>query len=443
MEDAREYLSEIPAFAREKHSLSQAESFFRELGCPFPGRVIHVAGTNGKGSVCAFLSSILRASGFHVGTFTSPHLTDIRERICLDGELIGEKAFQQSFEKVYQVWKKMEKEGMTHPTFFEYLFYMAAAWFYQVKPDVVILETGMGGRRDVTNICRPDIAVITSISQDHMAYLGNTVEEIAGEKAGIIKKGVPLVFDGNDSRASGVIREAAEAAKAPWWDVREENLSVAWEGIFPRVAYPFADGRAEAVLPFPAGYQVWNGALAVKAAEILKELQDKEASPAGKAPGPEITAEAVAEGLSSARHGGRMEEVLPGFYLDGAHNRDGIRAFGQAAARIGRERGRKIHLLFSAVSDKEYGTMAAELAEDLKPEDITVARMESERGLSLEAMEKAFSGAGCPVYGYGSVREALRAALKRKGEDLLFAAGSLYFVGELKECLKEEEHDKF
>ena len=138
-----------------------------------------------------------------------------------------------------------------------------------------------------------------------------------------------------------------------------------------------------------------------------------------------------------------MEEVLPGFYLDGAHNRDGIRAFGQAAARIGRERGRKIHLLFSAVSDKEYGAMAAELAEDLKPEDITVARMESERGLSLEAMEKAFSGAGCPVYGYGSVREALRAALKRKGEDLLFAAGSLYFVGELKECLKEEEHDKF
>ena len=179
---------------------------------------------------------------------------------------------------------------MTHPTFFEYLFYMAAAWFYQVKPDVVILETGMGGRRDVTNICRPDIAVITSISLDHMAYLGNTVEDIAGEKAGIIKKGVPLVFDGNDSRAAGVIREAAEAVKAPWWDVREENLSVAWEGIFPRVAYPFEDGRAEAVLPFPAGYQVWNGALAVKAAEILKELQDKEASPAGKEPGPEITA---------------------------------------------------------------------------------------------------------------------------------------------------------
>ena len=349
MEDAREYLSEIPAFAREKHSLSQAESFFRELGCPFPGQVIHVAGTNGKGSVCAFLSSILRASGFHVGTFTSPHLTDIRERIRLDGELIGEKAFQQSFEKVYQVWKKMEKEGMTHPTFFEYLFYMAAAWFYQVKPDVVILETGMGGRRDVTNICRPDIAVITSISLDHMAYLGNTVEEIAGEKAGIIKKGVPLVFDGNDSRAAGVIREVAEAAKAPWWDVREENLSVAWEGIFPRVAYPFEDGRAEAVLPFPAGYQVWNGALAVKAAEILKGLE--EASPAGTEPGHEITAAEVAEGLSSARHGGRMEEVLPGFYLDGAHNRDGIRAFGQAAARIGRERGRKIHLLFSAVAD--------------------------------------------------------------------------------------------
>lgn len=111
MEDAREYLSEIPAFAREKHSLSQAESFFRELGCPFPGRVIHVAGTNGKGSVCAFLSSILRASGFHVGTFTSPHLTDIRERICLDGELIGERHFSKALRRCIRSGKRWRRRG--------------------------------------------------------------------------------------------------------------------------------------------------------------------------------------------------------------------------------------------------------------------------------------------------------------------------------------------
>ena len=139
---------------------------------------------------------------------------------------------------------------------------MAAAWFYQVKPDVVILETGMGGRRDVTNICRPDITVITSISLDHMAYLGNTVEEIAGEKAGIIKKGVPLVFDGNDSRAAGVIREAAEAVKAPWWDVREENLSVAWKESFPGWPTPLRMAGRRRFSPSPpvirCGTELWR-----------------------------------------------------------------------------------------------------------------------------------------------------------------------------------------
>ena len=455
MEDAREYLLRIPSFAAKKHSLSEAGAFFQELGGTFPGRVIHVAGTNGKGSVCAFLASILQASGLHVGTFTSPHLTDIRERFRLDGELIEEKAFQKGFEQVFQVWKRLGEQGMDHPTFFEYLFYMAAVWFQEVKPDAVILEAGMGGRRDVTSLCRPDLSVITSVSLDHMAYLGNTVEEIAAEKAGIIRPGVPLVFDGNDSRAAAVIREAAERAEAPAWDVREGNLQVSWKGEFPRISCPFGEERAEAVLPFPAEYQVWNAALAIKAAELLRDGRENGVrcgfrEKAGQSGSREetggfgaITAAFVSSGLAAARHGGRKEGVQPDVYFVGAHKRDGIRVFAQAAARIAADRGKPVRLLFSAVSDKEYGIMAGELVRDLRPAGIALVRMENGRGLSLEEMEKAFAGAGCPVQEYDSAAEALACALREKGEDLLFAAGSLYFIGELKKCLEEEGYDKF
>lgn len=431
MESTRDYLLRIPEFARKKHSLKEAEAFLEELGCPFPGTVIHVAGTNGKGSVCAFLASILRASGYCVGTFTSPHLEDIRERISLNGEPIEEKAFQSSFRRVKETWEQMEKGGMTHPTFFEYLFYMAAACFYEKKPDFVILETGMGGRTDVTNVCRPALCVITSVSLDHMAYLGNTVEEIAGEKAGIIKAGAPVIFDGNDRAAAAVIRKAAETAGTECTDVRDLEVSAGWDGAFPVITMPFGCGRVKARLPFPADYQVRNAAAAVKAAELLAAGREG------------IGAASVSAGLERTRHQGRMEEVLPGVYLDGAHNRDGILAFCRAASRIARCAGKRIRLLFSAVSDKEYGQMAEELLEELRPEEIFLAHMESGRSLTEGQLEQAFRQADCPVRCFSTVRSALSAALEARGEDLLFAAGSLYFMGELKECLKEDEYDKF
>ena len=465
MESAREYLLRIPEFAREKHTLREAEEFLRELDSPFPGTVIHVAGTNGKGSVCAFLSSILQASGYRVGTFTSPHLTDVRERICVDGEPIDEKAFQRSFERVRRAWERQRERGMTHPTFFEFLFYMAAACFQEEKPEVVILEAGMGGKRDVTNVCRPALTVITSVSLDHMAYLGNTVEEIAGEKAGIIKPGVPLVFDGNDPAAAAVIRNQAETAGAPWRDVRQEPLSVAWDGPFPRISFPFLGERVQARLPFPAEYQVWNGALAGKAAEVLaagrrdKDFRPGQVSHSGNEqtvlPFKGVTVSAVSQGLAEARHAGRMEEVLPGVYFDGAHNRDGIRAFCQAADRIAGLLGKPAYLLFSAVSDKEYGTMAEELLRELKPAEVFVAHMENGRGLSAGELETAFAraeekaeetgGRRPGIRMFPSVSEAFSEAMKEKkaGNGLLFCAGSLYFIGELKECLKEEKHDQF
>ena len=194
-EQAEQYINEIPRFAG-KNTVEDTSRLLTIAGCdrlPFP--VIHVAGTNGKGSVCACLASILKESGRRVGIFTSPHLVDIRERIRIDDEMISENRFAEVFWEVQILADKGKKEGLSHPSFFEYLFLMAMIYFRDEKPDAVILETGLGGRLDATNsVSHPALCVITEIGFDHMQYLGDTLEEIAGEKAGIIKKGVPVIF---------------------------------------------------------------------------------------------------------------------------------------------------------------------------------------------------------------------------------------------------------
>ena len=204
--NAEEYLLQIPVFTKEKHSLDTVREIFHRIGRIPEGTVVHVAGTNGKGSVCAFLASALQECGFTVGLFTSPHLQDIRERIAFNGEKISQREFEHCFRLVLGDVRACMKDGISHPSFFEFLFYMAMVFFSEKKPDYIILETGMGGRLDTTNICQPAVTVITSISMDHMEYLGDTLEAIAGEKAGIIKPGAPVVFAGDDPACAAVMR---------------------------------------------------------------------------------------------------------------------------------------------------------------------------------------------------------------------------------------------
>ena len=179
-EQAEQYINEIPRFAG-KNTVEDTSRLLAIAGCdrlPFP--VIHVAGTNGKGSVCACLASILKESGRRVGIFTSPHLVDIRERIRIDDEMISKDRFAEVFQDVQVLTEEGKKEGLSHPSFFEYLFLMAMIYFRDEKPDAVILETGLGGRLDATNsVKHPALCVITEIGFDHMQYLGNTLEAIA------------------------------------------------------------------------------------------------------------------------------------------------------------------------------------------------------------------------------------------------------------------------
>ena len=424
---ARDYLLGIPLWTKKKNTLDEVRHFLEELGNPDEQlNIIHVAGTNGKGSVCADLTAMLMEAGYHVGTFVSPHLTDVTERFLVDGVPVEEAGFSESFTRVKAVTDKLMAEGYAHPTFFEFVFLMAMDLYGRIKPDFVVLETGLGGRLDTTNVIRHPLAcVITSISLDHTQYLGDTVELIAAEKAGIIKPGVPVVYDNNDQAAGAVIAAAADRLGSGAYGLTAE------------------DSYRE--VSFAAPYQAMNAALAVKVLEVL----DVDG----------VTAEVCKKALASVHWTGRMQQVAPNVWVDGAHNPGGIRAFiqavkgqqGQAAQSAQQpDQGQQmaaqdavdmpvhIQLLFAAVSDKDYHEMIRLLCTELSPESVTVVQLKSERGIQADALAKQFEEAGCnQVTAFDSTRDALEHVLSgKKEEDRLYMVGSLYLIGEILEDLK-------
>lgn len=412
-ENAREYLLGIPMWTKKKNTLGEVGEFLADLGDP-EGRlkIIHVAGTNGKGSVCADLTSILTRAGFRVGTFISPHLEDIRERLLLDGEMVSEEAFQDIFDQVLPVVRRKVTEGYCHPTFFEFLFLMAMVLFAREQVDYVVLETGLGGLLDTTNVIRkPSVCVITSISLDHTQYLGDTISQIAAQKAGIIKAGVPVIYDDNLPEASAVIRERLQALGCGGWPVDEPSLERkgTWKQILDQVS-------------FGAPYQRMNAALALKTVEVLDI--------------PGITESLCREALGAVRWPGRMEEAAPGVWLDGAHNPGGIRAFVRAVKQ--REGEKPVRLVFAAVSDKDYREMIRILCGGLNISQVTVARLESGRAADQGMLAAQFKKAGCSqVAETGTVEEAFAQAVKgRKEGDRLYVVGSLYLAGEIRKCCR-------
>lgn len=429
--NAWDYMEGIPMWAGKKHSLEEIEDFLKELKEPQKSfQVVHVAGTNGKGSVCAFLTSILKEAGYFTGTFISPHLERIEERFLLDGNVIGQEDFLQSFQTVYETAKKRQERGLGHPSYFEFLFYMAMVLFAGKGVEIAVLETGMGGRLDATNVIeKPKLTVITSVSLDHMQYLGSTVEAIAGEKAGILKRGVPVVFDANRPEVRAVIEKRAAglscgvyAVQKSWYnrtDMDGESLTM-----------EIPDKALRLTVPFAAQYQADNAMLAVTAARLFG-----------------IPDEIIARGIQKTRWPGRMEQVMPGVFLDGAHNEDGIRAFAAAASRIvKREReqgkGRTVYLLLAISSDKEHASMTRLLCENLPFDVLFVTQVAYGRRLESSILEREASGlTERPVEVYDTVGGALEELLKRRSPgDLIFCAGSLYLIGEIKgELLRQGE----
>ena len=434
-EEAVNYILDVPRFTK-KNVPEDTERFFDFLGRPGErAKIVHVAGTNGKGSVCAFVTSVLERAGISTGLFSSPHLVDIRERFRLNGEMISREAFASCLNRVMdslELFRAETGKAEYHPTFFELLFFMGMLWFSDQKAEAIVLETGMGGRLDATNVVRrPAVCVITRIGLDHMEYLGDTKEKIAAEKAGIIKPQVPVVFWDEDPSVSRVIVEKAKKIDAETIPVSEEEV-----GFFnfknKTVDFSMRSGYYEYIrvcLHTPAVYQRQNAALAVRALEVLngKLMQEPEAAK-------RITREAIEEGLSAAHWSGRMEEVLPGVLIDGAHNEDGVHAFLESVRHDGCE-GRR-SLLFSVVSDKRAGRMAEQILESGLFSRIVAAPMKSGRSLTREQLDEIWMG---QAELYDSPEKAFDTLIREKGKkDMVYAAGSLYLAGQLLACRKND-----
>ncbi|MGL5435262.1 MAG: bifunctional folylpolyglutamate synthase/dihydrofolate synthase [Lachnospiraceae bacterium] len=408
--DAEKYLDEIPSWYRKKHTLGQLRNWLKAMGQPdHTLKIIHVAGTNGKGSVCNDLTYMLMEAGYRVGTFISPHLTDVRERCLLDGEMVDRKLFQASFDRVYEIVQKRMEQKSCHPTYFEFLFLVSIDVFSRWKPDYVILETGLGGTYDTTNVIEAPLAcVITSISMDHIQYLGSTLTAIAGHKAGIIKPGVPVIYDDNRPEVSAVIRQQAKQKHAP--------------------RYPVSELDSYRELAFAAPYQAMNAAMAVKVLDVLMI--------------PGITTARCRQGLAKAVWPGRMEQAGPDIWLDGAHNPGGVEAFIRAAKKLQEESSGNIQILFAAVDDKDYNEMIRMLCRELVVDRVTIARIQSERSMESDILAECFRQSGCSkAECYPDTGQALDAALMYKTDvDRLFVIGSLYLIGEIKEQIRRKEN---
>ncbi len=392
-------------------------------------KFIHVAGTNGKGSTCAMLDSILRARGLKVGLFTSPFILRFNERMRVDGRDITDDELAE-----VTAWVKPHADAMTDtPTEFELITAIAFVYFLRQGCDVVVLETGMGGRLDSTNIIKPQntlLSIITGIAMDHTAFLGDTPEKIAYEKAGIIKNGVPVLFGGahipvggdkdsiNYEAVADVIRGVAKERHSPYAETDFSllrNINCDLTG----ATFDFGEARGLSI-PLLGVYQPYNAANVLTALELL----------AGR--GVTVGEQEVRRGLSTVTWQGRFEILCrhPLVISDGGHNPEGVDA---AVAGIKQYlNGDKVYLLTGVMADKDYDRMTRRMAE--VSARVFAVRPGNDRAMGADDYAKVFARMGIPAEGYDTVAQAVFAAMDACKDDgkALLCLGSLYMYGEVR-----------
>jgi dihydrofolate synthase/folylpolyglutamate synthase len=379
-----------------KLGLERIRTVLRALGDPQRSfRSAHVAGTNGKGSTCAMIDAGLRAAGVRTGLFTSPHLIEPTERIQIDGIPVSQAQFQRAFEVVHETAEKLDLD--CHPTYFETVTAMGFWLFRELGVDTAVIETGLGGRLDATNVVEPVLTVITAIDFDHEAYLGHTIEAIAGEKAGILKPGVPAVFARQRPEARAVLEARAKelgvrVVRAEEFEIRDLEID-ARGSRFNGLRCPLA-----------GEHQVENAVTAVLA---LREL--------GVDP----------EGIAETRWPGRLEFVAPNpdVILDGAHNPAGARALARYLIRF--YSGQKIWMIYGAMRDKAI----EEVAEILFPiaGELIFTAPDSARAIRPEALAE-LAGRGRCAKNLDAAMELVNAEVA--AEDVVVITGSLFLIGE-------------
>lgn len=401
--------------------LSRITELLSRLGNPQDGlKFVHIAGTNGKGSNSAMLESILRHAGYRTGLFVSPYIKHFNERICAFGKPISNEALAKATALVKPHADAMEDA----PTEFELITAIGLVYFLESSCEVIVLETGMGGRLDSTNVIKDPLAtVITGIAMDHTAFLGDTVEAIAAEKAGIIKKGVPMIYGGYDAAARAVIEKKANEMGAPFIAAADTPLTVR-EMTFSGTVVDYG-ARKGVSIPLLGTYQPQNLATVLSTVDALRTR------------GVNIPEEAVTEGLAAVRWRGRFEKLCekPLIFSDGAHNPEGIAAAAKGIAHY--FGGERVALLSGVMADKDYADMVATLA----PLACHAFTLTPDNPRSLPAADYAavFERAGIPATPSDSVEEAVRAAVDFATETgvPLFSLGSLYMYAEVSAVLEK------
>ncbi len=387
-------------------------------------RSVHIAGTNGKGSTASFLDSVLRAAGYRVGLYTSPHLVSFTERIRINGIPVSE---QQVVELADRVRRCSTGAEALSPTFFEVTTAMAFTCFAESGVDIAVIETGMGGRLDSTNVLTPLVSVITNIDLEHTEFLGPTLAAIAGEKAGIIKPEVPVVTGAAQPEAVAVLQEEAARKAAPLYrlpkDFGPEGIS---PGLFPTFDYRgIAVNYAALRTSLLGRHQVLNASLALAAVECLA------------AAGVSVPEPAVRSGLEHAAWPGRLEQVgsRPDIYLDGAHNPASAAVLAEALGELKRGKGRLV-LVLGILGDKDHRGIIDRVVPHA--DRVIVTRPQYDRAMDVRALAGEVRRLQTDVTTADSVGEAIDLARRSAAEgDLIVITGSLYTVGDARAIFRQ------
>ena len=390
--------------------------------------VIHVAGTNGKGSTCSFISSILKECGYKVGLYTSPYLETFTERIRINGENIPEEDVARIVTLIREKIEQMVSEGYSYPTEFEIVTTMAFYYYCEQEVDFVALEVGLGGRYDATNIIKKsDVSVITSISLDHVGILGDTVAKIAYEKGGIIKEnGVAVVYDQSDE-AKDVIKDICKEKNAKYIEVKFDDIKVKQSDINSQVYDCSIMGQRYENLEIQliGDHQINNSMLALSTIEVLKELKNLN-----------LNEEDIRKGLLNTRWPGRIEKIMdkPTFIIDGAHNEDGARSLAKAIEK--NFNGKKATLLIGMLEDKDIDGVL----EILMPyfNKVITTTPDNDRAINCETLKEKISKYVDDVVAISNIEDAVNYALRNaKEDDVIISAGSLYMIGTVRTILNE------
>lgn len=403
-----------------KPGLMRMEWMLAKLGNPEnKNKWVHIAGTNGKGSTLTFLRNVLEKSGYRVGTFTSPYIETFNERISVNGKPIEDEKIVLLCDRIKPLADELAQTEMGHPSEFEIITTMMFLYFADYDTiDIGIIEVGLGGRLDSTNVITPLVSVVTTIGMDHMEFLGNSLQSIAIEKAGIFKRQIPIVSGVIQPEIRALYAEKAKECQSDIYQLGNDFFSQKQaDGLF---TYQMANRKIlEIEVGLIGDHQLNNAAVAIRVAELLKEQQFS------------MTDENIKNGLKIAKWPGRMEQIYdnPIVFLDGAHNLEGMKVLVQSAKKF---KSVPVKVMFTAMKDKEFTEMIS-LLNDIENVQIYLTTFDYPRALTKSEIKQIAIANN--IISVENWEDVLSNWITRRGEEVILITGSLYFISEVRKVL--------